>query len=117
MRLLRNMDMRLDDLTTQIERFETRMERVEADQGSPIPRYADDLMCQGCGISDEIEEPRPVPPATKPVTEAPTPAQIQEQYGARSEKDEVYETPITKKEPTHKGLPKSHQESDIDSTE
>ena len=59
------------------------MVRVEADQGSPIPRYADDLMWQGCGISDEIEALRPVPPDTKPVTEAPTPAHIQEQYGER----------------------------------
>ena len=94
---LGNVESRLDDLTT-------RMERVEAGQRSPSPRRnATDLRCQGCGISEEIEASRPLPPDTKPVTEAPTPAQIQEQYGARSEKDEVYETPITKKEPTHKG--------------
>ena len=64
---------------------------------------ASDLRCQGCGMSEEIEAPRPLPPDTKPVTEAPTPAQIQEQYGARSEKYEVCEAPITKEEPSHKG--------------
>ena len=59
-------------------------------------------MCQGYGISEEIEGPRPVSADTKPVTEALTSAQIQEQYGARSEKGELYKMPITKKEPTHK---------------
>ena len=79
---LGNMESRLDDLTT-------RMERVEAGRRSPSPRRnASDLRCQGYGMSEEIEAPRPVPPDTKPVTEAPTPAQIQEQYGARSEKDD-----------------------------
>ena len=52
-----------------------------------------------------------MPPDTKPVTEALTSAQIQEQYGARSEKDEVHEIPIAKKDLTHKVcdvcLPKS----------
>ena len=100
---LGNVESRLDDLKTRMDRVETRMDRVEADQGSPIPRYADELMCQRCGISEEIEAPRPVPPDTKPVTEAPTPAQIQEQYGARSEKDEVCEAPTTKEEQSHKG--------------
>ena len=71
------------------------MESFEAGRGSPIPRCADELMCQECGISEEIEEPRPVLSDTKPVTEALTSAQIQEQYGARSEKDEVYEIPIS----------------------
>ena len=65
------------------------MERVEADQGSLAPG--------------------PVPPDTKPVTEALTSAQIQGQYGARSEKDEVYEIPITKKEPAHKGSDEVYQ--------
>ena len=39
------------------------------------------------------------------MTESPIPAQMQEQYGAISEKKkmEVYETHITQKEPTHKG--------------
>ena len=84
------MESRLDDLTT-------RMEHVKAGRRSPSPRRnAADLRCQGYGMSEEIEAPRPVPPDTKPVTEAPTPAQIQEQYGARSEKDEVCEAPITK---------------------
>ena len=92
-----NVESRLDDLTT-------RMERVEAGRRSPSPRRnASDPRCQWYGMSEEIEAPRPVPPDTKPVTEAPTPAQIQEQYGARSEKDEGYEAPITKKEPSHKG--------------
>ena len=54
-------------------------------------------------MSEEMEAPMPVPPDTKPVTVAPTPGQIQEQYFARSEKDEGYEAPITKEEPTHKG--------------
>ena len=81
------MQSRLDDLTTQ-------MERVEAGRRSPSPRWnASDLRCQGHGMCEEIEAPRPVPPDTKPVTEATTPAQIQEQYGARSEKEE----------PSHKG--------------
>ena len=44
-----------------------------------------------------------MPPDIKPVTGAPTPAQIQEQYGARSEKKEGYEAPTTKEEPSHKG--------------
>ena len=97
MHLLRKMDTRLDDLTT-------RVERIEAGRRSPSPRRnASDLRCQGCGMSEEIEVSRPVPPDTKPVTEAPTPAQIQEQYGARSEKDEVCEAPITKEEQSHKG--------------
>ena len=94
---LGNVESRLDDLTT-------RMERVEAGRRSPSPRRnASDLRCQGYGMSEEIEAPRPVPPDTKPVTEAPTPAQIQEEYGARSEKDEVCEAPTTKEEPSHKG--------------
>ena len=66
MHLLRKMDTRLDDLTT-------RVERIEAGRRSPSPRQnASDLRCQGCGMSEEIEAPRPVPPDAKPVTEAPT---------------------------------------------
>ena len=90
---LGNVESRLDDLTT-------RMERVEAGRRSTSPRRnASDHRCQGYGMSEEIKAPRPVPPDTKPVTEAPTPGQIQEQYCARSEKDEGYEAPITKEEP------------------
>ena len=100
---LGNAESRLGDLITRMERVETRMERVEAGRRSPSPRRnASDLRCQGCGMSEEIEAPRPVPPDTKPVTEAPTPAQIQEQCGARSEKD-GYVALITKGEPSHKG--------------
>ena len=94
MHLLLKMDRRLGNVEPRLSDLTTRMERVEADQGSPIPRYANDVMCQRYGISDEIEAPRPVPPDTKPVIEAPTPALIQEQYSARSQKDELYETPI-----------------------
>ena len=105
MHLLRKMDTRLENVESRLDVLTTRMERVEAGRRSPSPRRnASDLRFQGYGMSEEIEAPRPVPPDTKPVTEAPNPAQIQEQYGARTEKDEVYETPInTKKKPSHKG--------------
>ena len=122
MHLLRKMDTRLGNVESRLDDLTTRMERVEAGRRSPSPRRnASDLRCQGYGMSEEIEAPRPVPPDTKPVTEAPTPGQIQEQYCARSEKDEGYEAPITKEEPTHKGCDEVYQnhlgESDIDSTE
>ena len=104
MHLLRKMDTRLGNVESRLDDLTTRMERVEAGRRSPSPRRnASDLGCQGHDMSEEIEAPRPVPPDTKPVTEAPTPGQIQEQYGARSEKDEVCEAPITKEEQSHKG--------------
>ena len=97
MHLLRKMDPRLGNVESRLDDLTTRMERVEAGRRSPIPRRnASDVRCQGCGISEGIEASRPVPPDTKPVTKAPTPARIQEQYGARSQKDEVYKAPITK---------------------
>ena len=66
-------------------------------------------MCQRCGISEEIESRRLLPPDTKPVTEALTTTQIQEQYGAISENDKEYEMPITKTELTLKGCDIVHQ--------
>ena len=66
-------------------------------------------MCQRCGISEEIESPRPLPPDSTPVTEALTITEIQEQYGAISEKDKEYEMPITKTELTLKGCDIIHQ--------
>ena len=109
MHLLRNMDPRLGTVETRVNDLTIRLQRVEADRGSPIPRYADDPMCQGCGISEEIEAPRPLPPDTNPVTEALTSAQIQEQYGAASEKDKEHEMPITKTELTLKGCDVIHK--------
>ena len=97
---LGNVESRLVSVESRLDDLTARMERVEAGRRSPSPRQnASDLRCQGYGMSEEIEAPMPVPPDTKSVTVAATPAQIQEQYGARSEKDEGYEAPITKEEP------------------
>ena len=89
--MLQNMDTRLGNVETRLDDLTTRLLRLTKD-----PPSLEDLMCEGYGISEENEAPRPLPPDTKPVTEALTSAQIHEQYGARSEKDEVYAMPITK---------------------
>ena len=95
------MESRPDDLTT-------RMEREDHPAQGGMPRTLD---IKNVVYLKKKKAPRPLHPDTKPVTEALTRAQIQDQYCARSEKDEGYEAPITKEEPTHKGcvrsLPKS----------